>query len=340
MTQPPAASPRRKMRPGWWVAIAAALAAVVLVVAVPLTSHLRHPGEAAQTPSAEPPPAVTYPALAPLPTIPLAAPPPAAIRLNDSGPEVPVVTRIPTDKKIVFITMDDGTFPNPAAPRLFAATKLPATLFLISKTAAKTPLYFKSLVADGARVEGHTVNHPYGGLKGRSEKVQHSELCNSAVQLKQIFGSTPKWFRPPYGTYDQTTLRTAKQCGYQVSVMWEASVIDGVLCIAQHQFGAGNPLQPGMILLMHFTQNFEHDYRTLLAAIQQSGYSVGRLSDYLDQTRAPKTGPHPSLVVPKPVTPISGPLCPDVAAAQASQSAAAAAAAAQAHASPTTTAKD
>jgi len=203
---------------------------------------------------------------------------------------------------------------HPSAPRLFHASKLPATLFLISKTAARNRHYFTELQDEGAQIEGHTFNHPYLGLKGRSAMVQHAELCNSAGQLDKVFGVTPRWFRPPYGTYDMTTLRMAKECGYQVQVMWEGSVIDGALRIARKKYGPHNPLRPGMILLMHFTQHFQRDYRTLLAAIRESGYSVGRLSDYLDQRRAPATGPYPSLIVPKAASAPTGRACPDVSA--------------------------
>ncbi len=220
-------------------------------------------------------------ATGPLPVVPLAPPPDGPLKLDQSGPYAPLVTRIPTDKKIVFITMDDGTTQAPVAQDLFRESKLPVTMFLISHTAASNPKYFKGLVQKGARVEDHTVTHPMMNLNKRSALYQKNQICGASKQLKGIFGIQPTLFRPPYGLYNETTLKIAHDCGIHAVVMWEGSMIGGGLFINQHEVGPRNPLKPGMILLMHFTPHFNEDYRVLLAAIAKSGYSVGRLTDYL-----------------------------------------------------------
>lgn len=232
-----------------------------------------------EDPNAWPPQHGTVPSTGPLPVLPLAAPPDAPLPLDQSGPEAPMVYRIPTDKKIVFLTMDDGTTQTPVATQLYKQTRLPVTIFLISHTGAHNPRYFKQLTKFGGVIQDHTLTHPK--LNNRPAAFQHNQLCRSANQLKDLFGTRPTLFRPPYGLYDHNTLKIAHQCGYHAVVMWEASMIGGHMYISNHGTGPKNTLLPGMIILMHFTPRFNDDYRNMLATIKAKGYSVGRLSDYL-----------------------------------------------------------
>lgn len=225
------------------------------------------------------PRATNVPTTGPLPRIPLAPRPAGPLKLDESGPYAPVVTRIPTNKKIVFITMDDGSFQDPSARTLFRQSRLPATLFLISHTTVGHRPYFRDLVSHGGTIESHTLTHPK--LAGKAASFQRNQLCGAAKQLGTAFGKRPTLFRPPYGSYDETTLKVAHDCKYHAVVMWEGSMIGGGLYIGGHQVGPNNPLKPGMILLMHFTPRFNADYRVLLATIAASGYSVGNLGDYL-----------------------------------------------------------
>ncbi|WP_163513678.1 polysaccharide deacetylase family protein [Fodinicola acaciae] len=225
------------------------------------------------------PHAASVPTTGPLPRISVAAPPAASLKLDEAGPYAPVVTRIPTNRKVVFVTMDDGSFQDPSARTLFRQSRLPATLFLISHTTIGHKAYFRDLVAHGGTIESHTLTHPK--LAGRSETFQHGQLCGAARQLAGAYGKRPTLFRPPYGSYDETTLKVAHDCQYRAVVLWEGSMIGGALYIGGHEVGPKNPLKPGMILLMHFTPRFNADYRVLLATIAASGYSVGNLSDYV-----------------------------------------------------------
>lgn len=222
------------------------------------------------------------------PTVP--APAPTRLNLDDEAPATPVIKRIPTTKNVVFVTVDDGAIRDPAAPKLLNAAKVPSTLFLVSDVIGRGPAYFRQLRDEDASLQAHTKSHRK--LAGLSESQQRAEVCGSADQLRRTFGEPPSLFRPPYGSYDDTTLRVARGCGIRATVLWEASMINGELYVNRKRFDPNtNPLRPGMILLMHFTPHFEHDFRRMMTAVVRSGYAVGDLTDYLGRTPLPPLPP-------------------------------------------------
>ncbi|WP_163511510.1 polysaccharide deacetylase family protein [Fodinicola acaciae] len=220
--------------------------------------------------------------LGPWPKLP-PAPKPQRVRLKSSGEYIQTVLRIPVDQKVVFITIDDGGYQPPEAGRVLREANIPTSLFLISSPATQHPDFFRQLQAERATIQAHTQSHKQ--LKGLPEQTQRFEICGSVDKLEGVAGRRPTLFRPPYGVYDLTTLKVAQSCGGLVAMMmWEGSVIGGVLYIAQHPFHpVNNPVYPGMVLLMHFTPDFERDMHVLLNAIAASpGYSVARLEDYVN----------------------------------------------------------
>jgi len=78
------------------------------------------PGPAAQS-------AQRYPGLTPFPPAP---PPPAVKPVVLRGGLPPVIWHIPTDQKIVFVTIDDGWEKDPRLVQLIGDLHVPVTMFL------------------------------------------------------------------------------------------------------------------------------------------------------------------------------------------------------------------
>ncbi|GLZ40425.1 polysaccharide deacetylase family protein [Actinokineospora sp. NBRC 105648] len=191
------------------------------------------------------------------------------------GGLAPVVRKIETDKRYVFLTIDDGEVRDPAAPDLIATSGARPTLFLNERYFRPAPEYFRDIQERGHSVIGdHTVNHP--NLRGKPYALQHKEICDDAAAEAADFGQRPTLFRPPYGNYDDTTRRAAADCGMAALVLWTAAVNDGVV-----QFQAGDHLRPGDIVLMHFRKTFTADYQAFLHRATQDGLTPVPLSDFL-----------------------------------------------------------
>ncbi|MFJ7908337.1 polysaccharide deacetylase family protein [Kitasatospora sp. NPDC096204] len=245
------------------------------------------PTGAAATPSAGAPAGAAAAAWAKWNLTPLApAPAPPAdkpIKLERTGP-VPVFSEVKTSDKVVFITIDDGAEKDPKFVEMLTDLKVPISMFLTRDIVKNDYGYFKPLQALGNHVQNHTVDHPVMS-KIPAEK-QKSEICDAQSALTQQYGTAPLLFRPPFGDGANTpTLNTSvQQCGPRAIVLWRES-----MQIHDMQYQSGDKkLKPGDIILAHFRGPKELKGATmtqmfgdLLARIQEQGFSVARLEDYI-----------------------------------------------------------
>lgn len=199
--------------------------------------------------------------------------------------KVPVVDRIPVPggEKIVFLTFDDGAEKDPEFLKMAADLKLPISMFLTDSVASSDYGYFEKLRDNGSAstINNHTLTHP--NLRTLSFEGQKKEICGQQEHLEKRFGKRPPLFRPPFGNYNDDTLRAASECGVSSLVLWRVS-----MQINNFQYAEGSALKPGDIILAHFRGPSELKGATeiqmttrMLQKIQEQGYQIGRLEDYL-----------------------------------------------------------
>ncbi|MFF2075739.1 polysaccharide deacetylase family protein [Kitasatospora sp. NPDC058162] len=217
--------------------------------------------------------------LAPAPAPPADKP----IKLERTG-TVPVFSDVKTTDKVVFITIDDGAEKDPKFVEMLTDLKVPISMFLTKDIVKNDYGYFKPLQALGNHIQNHTVTHPVMS-KIPAEK-QKSEICEDQSTLTQQYGTAPLLFRPPFGDGANTpTLNNSvQQCGPRAIVLWRES-----MQIHDMQYQAGDKkLKSGDIILAHFRGPKElkgatmtQMFADLLARIQEQGFSVARLEDYI-----------------------------------------------------------
>ncbi|MEV7417117.1 polysaccharide deacetylase family protein [Streptomyces sp. NPDC089919] len=207
-------------------------------------------------------------------------------RLPAAGPgRVPVVDRIPVPagRKIVFLTYDDGAEKDPAFLRMVADLKLPISMFLTDSVAGPGYDHFERIrqLGPGSAVNNHTLTHP--NLRTLGYEAQRAEICGQQERLTKRFGTAPRLFRPPYGNYNDDTLRAARSCGLSAAVLWRVT-----MQIHDLRYAEGAGLRPGDIVLAHFRGRAELKGSTItemttamLRRIQSQGYEIARLEDYL-----------------------------------------------------------
>ncbi|GGP80937.1 hypothetical protein GCM10010215_02420 [Streptomyces virginiae] len=199
--------------------------------------------------------------------------------------KVPVIDRIPlpAGEKIVFLTFDDGAEKDPEFLKMAADLKLPISMFLTDSVASSDYGHFEKLRDNGSAstVNNHTLTHP--NLRTLSFEAQKKEICGQQDKLEKRFGQRPPLFRPPFGNYNDDTLRAASECGVSSVLLWRVS-----MQINNFQYAQGSALQPGDIILAHFRGPSELKGATeiqmttrMLQRIQEQGYRIGRLEDYL-----------------------------------------------------------
>ena len=156
----------------------------------------------------------------------------------------------------MFLTLDDGTTQDPDVGRLLADAHSPSSLFVLASFIDSAPNYFAGITRKaGGQIQNHTVSH--SDLATLSYDQQKQEICGASDVIFRMYGERPQLFRPPYGSFNDDTLRAAADCEIKVVVHWRALVQDGVM-----YYQAGDSLRPGNIVLMHFTDNFKQDLET------------------------------------------------------------------------------
>ncbi|MGW2050621.1 polysaccharide deacetylase family protein [Streptomyces sp. NPDC001858] len=217
---------------------------------------------------------------------PLAAPPTPPVtkpvKLPAADGTVPVISEIPTEEKIVFLTFDDGAEKDPRFVTMMKELKIPFTMFLTDAAIRSDYGYFKELQGLGAGVQNHTLSHP--NLRTLGVAAQQQEICGQQTRLKAEYGVTPRLLRPPYGNWDENTRAASASCGAEAIVLWRES-----MQIKNMQYQRGDrKLHPGDVILAHFRGPAELKGTTMtemtanmLRHIQEQGFTVARLEDYL-----------------------------------------------------------
>lgn len=220
--------------------------------------------------------------LTPLPPAP-PAPADKPVKLARTGP-VPVFSEVKTSDKVVFVTIDDGAEKDPKFVEMLTDLKVPVSMFLTRDIVKDDYGYFKRLQALGNHVHNHTVDHAQ--LSKVPPEKQKSEICDAQAALTQQYGTPPLLFRPPYGDGANTpALNTSvQQCGPRAVVLWRESM---QIHDMQYQ-AADKKLRPGDIVLAHFRgpkdlkgETMTQMFGELLARIQEQGFAVARLEDYI-----------------------------------------------------------
>jgi peptidoglycan/xylan/chitin deacetylase (PgdA/CDA1 family) len=193
----------------------------------------------------------------------------------------PVFTTVPTEQKVVFLTIDDGAEKDPRFLAMMRDLKIPYTAFLSNYLVKDDYAYFRTMRSYGNTLNNHTLHHPY--LPGLSYEEQKDEICGMQDIMKRQFGKAPTVFRPPYGNYNQDTLVAAKSCGIKYAPIWNEEVF-----VDHWEYREDDQrLRRGDIVLTHFRGRDDwdgtmvDDMRRFLNKVTREGYAVARLEDYL-----------------------------------------------------------
>ncbi|MCO5996618.1 polysaccharide deacetylase family protein [Actinoallomurus rhizosphaericola] len=197
----------------------------------------------------------------------------------------PVVDRIKTNDKVVFITIDDGWEHDTRFVEEVRTQRVPVMVFLTDQAARTGYEYFWALQHAGAAIQDHTMDHaaPYNDMRRLSSEAQHRQICDSADIDARQYGRRPQIFRPPGGSYDQVTRTAARDCGMKSVVIWSVEFYNGLSGKLARMDG-GSDLRAGDIILMHFRPGLAGDFQRLLTWIRQAGLRPAALQNYLPRS--------------------------------------------------------
>lgn len=187
-------------------------------------------------------------------------------------PQAKLLYKVDTTDKVVFLTADDGSDrPSDAATEL-ERLQWPISSFILPSKVGMYATWFTSL---GSRNDIGTHSARHTALKGLPFERQRKEICEGERRIKEKFGTTTGFFRPPYGSWDKRTLQAAAACGISHVVLWTVSLNGRTITTWDGK------IHPGNIVLVHYIRSMAQSIRQLEKRLKAQGLTVARLSDYL-----------------------------------------------------------
>ncbi|MBG6088371.1 polysaccharide deacetylase family protein [Actinomadura viridis] len=199
----------------------------------------------------------------------------------------PTISRIVTQDKVVFLTIDDGYEYDAEFVDLVRKERVPILTFLTSRYVKGQGQYFWALRNAGSQMENHTVNHLNMALQ--TPEKQKREICGASDTITQQYGRRPQIFRPPFGSFNLTTRKMAKECGIKSILLWSAEFYNGTSGpgVGFNGFARGDGgkgFRPGDIVLMHYRKGLAQQLQMILGWIRQQGYRPAAVENYLPRS--------------------------------------------------------
>ncbi len=163
-----------------------------------------------------------------------------------------VFTRFATDRREIWLTIDDGPDPDdtPKILDLLDRHGAKATFFVIGERAARWPELVREIVRRGHGIGHHTHTHPVATFWCASPRRLAAELDRTLAALHAL-GVRPRWFRAPVGIkppllFRALAARDLRCVGWTVRSGDCRSRAPGEFVVA-----TADRLCPGAIVLLH-----------------------------------------------------------------------------------------
>lgn len=151
----------------------------------------------------------------------------------------------------VALTFDDGPDPvvTPRVLEILAARHVTATFFLCGFAVDRHPDVVRAIAAAGHTIGGHTWRHV--DVRKLDDAAWQEEVDRTHERIEAVTGTPVRYFRPPWGQYDQPALDRLATRGLTpvlfsvIARDWDVIdpdvIVDSVL----------RALRPGAIALLH-----------------------------------------------------------------------------------------
>ena len=207
-----------------------------------------------------------------------------------------------TNDRVIALTFDDGpdATSTPGVLDALAAHQVKGTFFVLMDRAEAHPEIIARIIAEGHDIGLHGDDH--ARLTQLDSQSVRNKISRGCERLKALTGSSPRWFRPPYGSQNLLSFIEARRCGMEV-VVWAADCADweddSEDVIANRAISAA---KPGEVLLLHDAFYPEPDGSSIVPkfdrgtvvsrvvqGLAQRGFGAASLSSLLKTRRAHRT---------------------------------------------------
>ena len=164
----------------------------------------------------------------------------------------PVLRRLPTSAKQVWLTIDDGPSGDTLSMLdLLDHHRARATFFVVGERAKERPELVREILRRGHTIGNHSQTHPQAWFWALGPRQMRAQIARNQATLEAIAGTPPRWFRAVVGMANPFVSQPLREHGL-ARVAWSARGFDALAddsrkVVARIERG----LAPGAIVLLH-----------------------------------------------------------------------------------------
>ena len=191
---------------------------------------------------------------------------------------------IPTTKKTIYLTFDDGPTPEITnwTLNILKQYQAKATFFCIGNNIKKHPEIFQNILENEHTIGNHTQNHIKGWKTKAKDYLYNIAEAQNVIDTQFQISKNANLFRPPYGQITPKQGKKLMALGYKIimwdvlSFDWEASV-DKEMCLENVILNT----TAGSIIVFHdsikASKNMQYALPKVLEHFTNAGYSFKAL---------------------------------------------------------------
>ncbi|MDI9237793.1 polysaccharide deacetylase family protein [Lysobacter sp. LF1] len=208
----------------------------------------------------------------------------------------PVLSRLPTRERVVWLTIDDGPSDD-TLPMLDLLDKhdARATFFLVGERARSRPEAVREIVRRGHGIGQHSHTHPQAWFWALPPRAMRAQIDEAQATLAALTGMRPRWFRAVVGMANPFVAASLKRHDL-ARVAWSARGFDAVMSDPQRNLARiERGLAPGAIVLLHEGAAHGRSVETLAGVLARMDAMEYRsvLPEALDTATAPVPASQP-----------------------------------------------
>lgn len=147
----------------------------------------------------------------------------------------------------------------------------------------KNPDLARKVYEKGHEIGNHAYSHP--DLQEKSEAETREELRKTNDIIKETLDIEPKWFGPPSGSFNQTTVNVANELGMN-TILWTIDTVDWKKPERSEMVNRiVSGVENGAMVLMHPTEPVAEGLDEMIKGIKDGGYKLGNISELMSEER-------------------------------------------------------
>ena len=204
------------------------------------------------------------------------------VETSSSGERLLPIYNVKTEEKKIAFTMNCAWNADDidSILEILKNNNVKITFFIVGEWIDKYPEAVKKIYEEGHEIANHSDTHKHVNNLSYEDNVKEINLANE--KIKNITGEENKLYRAPYGEYNNTVIKAAKENGY-IPIQWNLDTLDYTGITGEEMWDRiKNKLQAGDIILSHNgTKHTAESLDMLIKNIKEKGFEIVRVSDLI-----------------------------------------------------------